>query len=703
LYNTTKIIKPFSTNQATILGSKKSIYKPKSSPNYASSRAYEIYKNRLAQQRKLTKLGKTRVRRSIRKKTTSKRFSPKHLLATSLPFRTRLRLFNTLSPQQKVIGLNHFASFKQAWGFNFHVFGVRSGFKCLHLTDLSHPNNLKLKPLASSISTNWLPRHVHIFRGNTEVPSLGKVTSFNTSPTLNPYFNNMGLVGSARSSIASWFFLKKRLKRYIRDNDFMPLGLGSKHFILGNSIFYPHSENIIIFRNLVFCSFSPFTTLNLKYTVSHAGVLNLLPMRKKIGRGVTGTNSLLINMSFLSSLIKIFFSARKFRRGVLKRRRSRRFYRKSNFRIRVFKLNFRQLFWKFKRLRRKILKSKILVRRFLGRIRRKLNTLNPIKIKFLKKYEMNRFFVFTQKRNTARPGINVLPKLSLSTANFLFTSTTNADRHNFFSFLNCRNYFLSKEHSLLMFFVNPFFFKMLMPLSSKVNFNSISASYLPIELASGGLRLSNLPPNNIMPSKLFKSILTKKILATQTNSFLNRHAVPWVHTSLIRFMESCSGKKVFIQFYSFITQNVDPSYLIIYRRWMPRMKYYEQRLGHKFFLGEALSIIHLSFTLHDPKLLISWFSAIIKRISFWKTRLVFRFFRYLIQNYFSKIFSQLNVKGIKVKLKGKISVSGNSRKRTILYRSGSTSHSTTSLRVLHESTLINTFTGVMGFQMWIFY
>ena len=357
-------------------------------------------------------------------------------------------------------------------------------------------------------------------------------------------------------------------------------------------------------------------------------------MRKKIGRGVTGTNSLLINMSFLSSLIKIFFSARKFRRGVLKRRRSRRFYRKSNFRIRVFKFNFRQLFWKFKRLRRKILKSKILVRRFLGRIRRKLNTLNPIKIKFLKKYEMNRFFVFTQKRNTARPGINVLPKLSLSTANFLFTSTTNADRHNFFSFLNCRNYFLSKEHSLLMFFVNPFFFKMLMPLSSKVNFNSISASYLPIELASGGLRLSNLPPNNIMPSKLFKSILTKKILATQTNSFLNRHAVPWVHTSLIRFMESCSGKKVFIQFYSFITQNVDPSYLIIYRRWMPRMKYYEQRLGHKFFLGEALSIIHLSFTLHDPKLLISWFSAIIKRISFWKTRLVFRFFRYLIQNYF---------------------------------------------------------------------
>ena len=63
------------------------------------------------------------------------------------------------------------------------------------------------------------------------------------------------------------------------------------------------------------------------------------------------------------------------------------------------------------------------------------------------------------------------------------------------------------------------------------------------------------------------------------------------------------------------------------------------------------------------------------------------------------MFSQLNVKGVKVRLKGKISVSGNSRKRTILYRAGSTSHSTTSLRVLHESNLINTFTGVMGFQI----
>jgi len=67
------------------------------------------------------------------------------------------------------------------------------------------------------------------------------------------------------------------------------------------------------------------------------------------------------------------------------------------------------------------------------------------------------------------------------------------------------------------------------------------------------------------------------------------------------------------------------------------------------------------------------------------------------------MFPELGVKGLKLRLKGKISAAGNSRKRTILYRVGETSHSSINLRVLHEFTTINTFTGVMGFQVWLFY
>ena len=126
---------------------------------------------------------------------------------------------------------------------------------------------------------------------------------------------------------------------------------------------------------------------------------------------------------------------------------------------------------------------------------------------------------------------------------------------------------------------------------------------------------------------------------------------------------------------------------------------YERRLGHKFFFEEALHIMHLSFVFRDTTLFASWLKAMILRISFWKTRSIFRFIRYLYLLYFTPSFHELGIRGLKIKLKGKISAAGNSRKRTILYRTGETSHSEVNIRVSHHKQTINTFTGVMGFQV----
>ena len=64
---------------------------------------------------------------------------------------------------------------------------------------------------------------------------------------------------------------------------------------------------------------------------------------------------------------------------------------------------------------------------------------------------------------------------------------------------------------------------------------------------------------------------------------------------------------------------------------------------------------------------------------------------------------ELKIRGIKIKLKGKISVGGNSRKRTIFFRSGESSYSRVDLRVSQHKQTIGTFTGVQGLQLWIFY
>jgi len=71
----------------------------------------------------------------------------------------------------------------------------------------------------------------------------------------------------------------------------------------------------------------------------------------------------------------------------------------------------------------------------------------------------------------------------------------------------------------------------------------------------------------------------------------------------------------------------------------------------------------------------------------------------LFKYYFNIILNEIGAKGLKICLRGKISAAGNSRTRTILYRTGKTSHGDVSLKVLNEFTTIGTFTGVLGFQI----
>jgi hypothetical protein len=179
--------------------------------------------------------------------------------------------------------------------------------------------------------------------------------------------------------------------------------------------------------------------------------------------------------------------------------------------------------------------------------------------------------------------------------------------------------------------------------------------------------------------------------------------LPWVNDSIVRLIEHSSGQRSLLQHSMHAENMVDLRSKLEYKKWITRMSYYERNLGHRFFMEEALHIIHLSFRYHDVTLFSSWLKAIITRISFWKTRSIFRFLKYVFNNYYRFIFDSLSIKGIKIRLKGKISAAGNSRKRTILFRSGKNSYSSVNIKCIHDFKTITTFTGVMGFQVWMFY
>jgi hypothetical protein len=126
-------------------------------------------------------------------------------------------------------------------------------------------------------------------------------------------------------------------------------------------------------------------------------------------------------------------------------------------------------------------------------------------------------------------------------------------------------------------------------------------------------------------------------------------------------------------------------------------------LGPRLFLSESLEIILLTLKLKDPYLLSNWVISLFQKISFWKFKLFFRYLRYIFRYFFFNIFNEIKVKGIKFQLKGKISVAGNARTRTVRQTIGKAGYSTFQNKIVYNLNLVRTFTGVQGLKIWIFF
>jgi len=209
--------------------------------------------------------------------------------------------------------------------------------------------------------------------------------------------------------------------------------------------------------------------------------------------------------------------------------------------------------------------------------------------------------------------------------------------------------------------------------------------------------------NNVWPLISNRNKFSIKNLTTTTHCTFSKNMGQWFNKTAIDFIEHCSGLRTLLYVYFTLTFSLNHYFIMLYNRWALRLRYFSRRLGHRFFLKESLHIIHLGLYQRDSHIIISWLKSLILRISFWKTKIILRFIRQLFTYLMEGKFSALNVKGFKVKLKGKISAAGNSRKRSIFLRYGQNSHSSVSLRCLYSRDTVETFTGVLGLQVWVFY
>jgi hypothetical protein len=209
--------------------------------------------------------------------------------------------------------------------------------------------------------------------------------------------------------------------------------------------------------------------------------------------------------------------------------------------------------------------------------------------------------------------------------------------------------------------------------------------------------------SNLWPVSNFRYTVKKRVLKLlHYNKFLPP-LIMWYYDTLIKFMEFHSGKKVYVNFNPFVEQWVTYQDRALLSLFSTRVIGFQKILGHRIFVQEALLIFMMAFRYKDPTFLSNWIKAMLYRLSFWKYRLIFRYLKYCMYYLFFDYFEELEFKGLKFTVNGKIGVAGNARTRTLFYAIGETSHSKVNNRVLSHFTTINSFTGVMGFRLTFYF
>ena len=195
----------------------------------------------------------------------------------------------------------------------------------------------------------------------------------------------------------------------------------------------------------------------------------------------------------------------------------------------------------------------------------------------------------------------------------------------------------------------------------------------------------------------------RRIYYRLTSMTLRANVLFWKYQLLTGFMESCTGRKITFRINTVLEESLSFQDVAQCSIWSPRVYGFKRMLGPRIFTVEAISLVCLALRLKDPTFLANWIRGMMKRLSFWKSRLIFRYLRYLIRYLFMFYFKDLQFRGIKIQLKGKIGVAGNARTRTLFFAYGETSHAKMDHKVAYDLSFVETFTGVMGFKVWFFY
>jgi len=284
------------------------------------------------------------------------------------------------------------------------------------------------------------------------------------------------------------------------------------------------------------------------------------------------------------------------------------------------------------------------------------------------------------------------------------TLTANYSKHSSSLSKVFMNYTFTKVEVILNLTNSPLFFKYFYN-----NYKNLNESFNPTNFFSYLTRfyfystLGRWSKTNLLSNKQFLGVIKKKAIKILAGHTLHLEVSPIILYSLTGFLEYCSGKKTSVNFNPFLLNFLNFTELAHCYLWAKNLSYFRRVLGYNLYIIESLKIIYLSIKLKDPCFFINWISKMLYKISFFKYKFFLRYIKYVIKTYLVSRFEELNFRGIKLQLKGKVSVSGNARTRTVVQTVGKVGQSTLNNRILYEMRVIWTFTGSISLRIWFYF
>ncbi len=214
-------------------------------------------------------------------------------------------------------------------------------------------------------------------------------------------------------------------------------------------------------------------------------------------------------------------------------------------------------------------------------------------------------------------------------------------------------------------------------------------------------KLYRLPTNNYTPIFFFNDFIKVKFLRFFKSSNFCQYT-HFYQYFLVQSLEHLFNCKVYVKVFSLLKIVIKIKKNKFIRFLKHKYRYYSSKIGKGFFLDETLEVLWITFFFKDPEFFLSWLAKTMKRLYFKKHRLFIYFLRIVLRRHFcKKFFKNLGFKGFLFDIRGKVGVTGNSKKRHIQFNWGFTSFSKKSLRLKYAHGLVHTNTGVMGVTFFI--